>query len=290
MTSQTAHTKYKWPPYATDRNPPENFLRTPLIHFVSELSSELPVAFLRSPASSQSFRWSYQSVDYVHCWCCYLASLFVSLIRYDCVIFSISHCMTCLKPAANGHQTIKWHSTAHSTIFLFCRHSIWEYRSLSQTSWATDPHLWIYFFLRPQSDVASIHLLNRRGRIIQNENEWHWISITNHWWLFVTMKILYSVRIGPFLPYIHGRHVQSSRTPVVCKRLLFVSFHWSFHQSNTHGVDAAGLRLYLFLFRYDCFHFSIFHCMASAWVRNCWLKLNVKVVCGSFPPRLTGIT
>jgi len=25
MTSQTAHTKYKWPPYATEWNPPRNF-------------------------------------------------------------------------------------------------------------------------------------------------------------------------------------------------------------------------------------------------------------------------
>ena len=30
VTSQTADTKYKWPPYATERNPHEDFLRTPL--------------------------------------------------------------------------------------------------------------------------------------------------------------------------------------------------------------------------------------------------------------------
>ena len=30
MTSQTAHTKYKWPPYTTEWKPHENFLRTPL--------------------------------------------------------------------------------------------------------------------------------------------------------------------------------------------------------------------------------------------------------------------
>jgi len=31
VTSQTAHTKYKWPPYATEWNPThENFLRTTL--------------------------------------------------------------------------------------------------------------------------------------------------------------------------------------------------------------------------------------------------------------------
>ena len=33
VTSQTAHTKYKWPPYATEWNPPphENFLCSPLV-------------------------------------------------------------------------------------------------------------------------------------------------------------------------------------------------------------------------------------------------------------------
>jgi len=31
VTSQTAHTKYKWLPYVTEWNPHENFLRTPLI-------------------------------------------------------------------------------------------------------------------------------------------------------------------------------------------------------------------------------------------------------------------
>ena len=31
VTSQTAHPKYKWPPYATEWNPHENFLRTPLV-------------------------------------------------------------------------------------------------------------------------------------------------------------------------------------------------------------------------------------------------------------------
>ena len=30
VTSQRANSKYKWLPYATDRNPHENFLRTPL--------------------------------------------------------------------------------------------------------------------------------------------------------------------------------------------------------------------------------------------------------------------
>ena len=30
VTSQTAHNKYKWLPYATEWNPHENFLRTPL--------------------------------------------------------------------------------------------------------------------------------------------------------------------------------------------------------------------------------------------------------------------
>ena len=35
VTSQTAHTKYKWPSYATEWNPPhENFLRTPLNELV----------------------------------------------------------------------------------------------------------------------------------------------------------------------------------------------------------------------------------------------------------------
>jgi len=37
LTSQTAHTKYKWPPYATEGNHPhENFLRTPLVTHVDE--------------------------------------------------------------------------------------------------------------------------------------------------------------------------------------------------------------------------------------------------------------
>jgi len=31
MPSQTAHTKYKWSPYATEWKPHENFLRTPLL-------------------------------------------------------------------------------------------------------------------------------------------------------------------------------------------------------------------------------------------------------------------
>jgi len=30
VTSQTAHTKYEWPTYATGWNPHKNFLRTPL--------------------------------------------------------------------------------------------------------------------------------------------------------------------------------------------------------------------------------------------------------------------
>jgi len=30
VTSQTAHNKYKWLPYATEWTPHENFLRTPL--------------------------------------------------------------------------------------------------------------------------------------------------------------------------------------------------------------------------------------------------------------------
>ena len=30
VTSQKVHTKYKWPPYAIEWNPHENFLRTPL--------------------------------------------------------------------------------------------------------------------------------------------------------------------------------------------------------------------------------------------------------------------
>ena len=30
VTSQGAHTKYKWPPYATEWNPYKSFLRTPL--------------------------------------------------------------------------------------------------------------------------------------------------------------------------------------------------------------------------------------------------------------------
>ena len=30
VTSQTAHTKYKWPPFTTEWNPQEKFLRTPL--------------------------------------------------------------------------------------------------------------------------------------------------------------------------------------------------------------------------------------------------------------------
>jgi len=33
VTSQTAHTKYKWLPYAAEWNPPhEKFLRTPLVN------------------------------------------------------------------------------------------------------------------------------------------------------------------------------------------------------------------------------------------------------------------
>jgi len=36
VTSQTAHTNYKWPPYAIEWNPPhENFLRTPLLGIFS---------------------------------------------------------------------------------------------------------------------------------------------------------------------------------------------------------------------------------------------------------------
>jgi len=30
VTSQTPHTKYKWPPHATEWTPHEHFLRTPL--------------------------------------------------------------------------------------------------------------------------------------------------------------------------------------------------------------------------------------------------------------------
>jgi len=35
VTSQTAHTKCKWPPYAAEWNPHENFLRAPLTIYIS---------------------------------------------------------------------------------------------------------------------------------------------------------------------------------------------------------------------------------------------------------------
>ena len=50
VTSQTAHTKYKWPPYATEWKPPhEKFLRTPL--------AEVYNSFVASRRVAQRDRW-----------------------------------------------------------------------------------------------------------------------------------------------------------------------------------------------------------------------------------------
>jgi len=51
VTSQTAHTKYKWPSYATEWNPPhENFLRTPLNELVVNQLVITDCSFFSLPA------------------------------------------------------------------------------------------------------------------------------------------------------------------------------------------------------------------------------------------------
>ena len=56
MTSQTARTKYKWPPYATEWTlPHENFLRTPLVIDMSNMYSTSVITGNNTPETLQIY-------------------------------------------------------------------------------------------------------------------------------------------------------------------------------------------------------------------------------------------
>ena len=82
MTSQRVNSKYKWPPYSTDRNRPhENFLRTPLFmwlllifhcYFTGVTWGYCPwITVCQSLLSWQRVDNQFSLVDASRCYCCF---------------------------------------------------------------------------------------------------------------------------------------------------------------------------------------------------------------------------